>query len=167
MNLDKFYQSQLIWDETMAENIDAYIKKNPNTTVVVLVGSGHIEKHHGIPSRVFRRNGLEYQVIINNPHKAISGDIVVLNRTKTSVPKEKKIGVALNNNKDLTVLKVVKDSFGEKIKIKKGDRIIKLNGKDVSTIADIKRVLYLNDLKDIKVTIRRDKELIELKKDKK
>ena len=114
MNFDFFYQSQLIWDEIMAQNIDTYINKNPDTTVVVVAGSGHIEKHHGIVSRVFRRNSLPYQVIINNPHASKIGDIVLLNKTKTNLPKEKKVGVALENEEDLTVIKVIENSYSNK-----------------------------------------------------
>lgn len=166
MSLDKFYQSQLIWDEAMAENIDNYINENPDKTVVVLAGSGHIENHHGIVSRVFRRNQLPFQVIVTNPHKTEIGDIVLINKTKTNLPKEKKIGVALQSNDNLTVIRTVVHSFGKKIGIKAKDKIVKLNGEEVKTISDIKRVLYLlKDIDKLTVTVKRKDELIELKND--
>ncbi len=164
MNIDNFYQSQLVWDETMAENIHQYIEKNPNKTVVVIAGSGHIERHHGIVSRVFRRNNLAFQVIINNPHNTKIGDIVLTNRSNTILPKEKKIGVALENSNNLTVLRVVEDSFGKKIEIKKKDKILKINEKEVKSISDIKRILYfIEDMSKVKVTVLRDGKIIDLK----
>lgn len=164
MNADFFYQSQLIWDEAMAENIDKYIKKNPDKTIVVLAGSGHIAKHMGIVPRVFRRNSLPFKVIINNPHNTKIGDIVLINKSKTTLPKEKKVGVALENNENLTVVRVVENSFAKKIKIKIKDKILKLNGKEVNSISDIKRTLYfIEDINKLIVTIKRDGEIIELK----
>lgn len=164
MNSDFFYQSQLIWDETMAEGVDNYIKLNPQKTVVVIAGSGHIENHNGIPSRVFRRNALPYQVISTNPHKTLVGDILTHSKGNVTIPSEKKIGVALKSNDNLTVIRVVDKSFGSKIKIKKDDKIVKLNDENVSSISDVKRVLYLtNDINKLIVTVERKDELVTLK----
>lgn len=164
MDLDTFYQSQLIWDEVMADNIDKYMKKNPNKTVVVIAGSGHIENHRGIVSRVFRRNQLPFKVIINSPKNAKVGDIVISNKTKTELPKENKIGVALKNSADLTIIKVIENSIASKIKIKKNDKIIKINGNIVTSLSDLKRNLYfIEDINKVIITVERNKEIIDLK----
>jgi uncharacterized iron-regulated protein len=52
---EKFFQAQVLWDETMAEAIAKFIQSNPGYQVVVLVGQGHIVYNYGIPSRVARR----------------------------------------------------------------------------------------------------------------
>ncbi|PSB33994.1 ChaN family lipoprotein [Chlorogloea sp. CCALA 695] len=52
---EKFFQAQVLWDETMAEGIAEFIQANPGYQVVVLVGQGHIVYNYGIPSRVARR----------------------------------------------------------------------------------------------------------------
>ncbi|MEC4881938.1 MAG: ChaN family lipoprotein [Scytonema sp. PMC 1070.18] len=52
---DRFFQAQVVWDETMADRIAKFVKANPNYQVVVLAGQGHIVYGHGIPSRVTRR----------------------------------------------------------------------------------------------------------------
>ncbi len=54
-DFEKFFQAQILWDETMAEGIAKFIRANPNYQVVVLVGQGHIVYNYGIPSRVARR----------------------------------------------------------------------------------------------------------------
>ena len=54
-NFERFFQAQVLWDETMAEGIAKFIQANPAYQVVVLVGQGHIVYNYGIPSRVARR----------------------------------------------------------------------------------------------------------------
>jgi uncharacterized iron-regulated protein len=54
-DFERFFQAQVLWDETMAEGIAKFIKTNPSYQVVVLVGQGHIVYNYGIPSRVARR----------------------------------------------------------------------------------------------------------------
>ncbi|MBW4664592.1 MAG: ChaN family lipoprotein [Chroococcus sp. CMT-3BRIN-NPC107] len=54
-DFEKFFQAQVLWDETMAEAIAKFIQANPDYQVVVLVGQGHIVYNYGIPSRVARR----------------------------------------------------------------------------------------------------------------
>jgi uncharacterized iron-regulated protein len=56
-DFERFWQAQVLWDETMAAAIVAYLKVNPNRQLVVLAGKGHIAEGYGIPSRVARRLG--------------------------------------------------------------------------------------------------------------
>ncbi len=67
---DRFFQAQVLWDETMADAIAQYWLKNRNRKVVVLVGQGHLVYDDGIPSRVERRlktvpNWQQYSVLLN------------------------------------------------------------------------------------------------------
>jgi uncharacterized iron-regulated protein len=52
---DRFFQAQVLWDETMADAIAQYWLKHQDRKVVVLVGQGHLLYGDGIPSRVKRR----------------------------------------------------------------------------------------------------------------
>jgi uncharacterized iron-regulated protein len=52
---DRFFQAQVLWDETMAEAIAQYWLTHPSRKVVVLVGQGHLLYGDGIPTRVKRR----------------------------------------------------------------------------------------------------------------
>lgn len=54
-NFERFFQAQVLWDETMAERIVQSLQQNPQSLVVVLVGQGHLLYGDGIPSRVTRR----------------------------------------------------------------------------------------------------------------
>ncbi len=54
-SFDRFYTTQLLWDETMAANTANFAKQNPNYQTIVLAGSSHIIYGYGIPDRVLRR----------------------------------------------------------------------------------------------------------------
>src|SRR5208283_5986305 len=69
-NFDFFYQSQILWDESMSQSVDDFLKGRPDYQkdgqVVVIAGSGHLSFGSGIPGRTFRRNGLDYAIILND-----------------------------------------------------------------------------------------------------
>lgn len=68
-NFDHFFTAQVIWDETMAANISQFRQANPDHTVVVLAGQGHVVYGYGIPDRVERRLGpqLQQKIVLLNP----------------------------------------------------------------------------------------------------
>lgn len=164
INHDFFYQSQLIWDEIMAENIHKYVKDNKDTTFVVIAGEGHIQGHKGIPSRVFRRNSMPYKIILNDYEDSKVGDFVLVNKSNTNIKKPNKLGVYLKSSYELIALDTVKGSFSNKIGLKKNDKILELNGKEVKTLYDLKRVLYFMDnLNDSVLKVKREGKVKELK----
>jgi len=67
-SFERFFLAQVLWDETMAESIAEFVKANPNHTVIVLAGQGHLVYGYGIPSRVARRlsNSLVQKSILLN-----------------------------------------------------------------------------------------------------
>ncbi len=54
-DFERFFQAQVLWDETMAETIANFLGTDPDYQVVVLAGQGHIICGYGIPSRVAQR----------------------------------------------------------------------------------------------------------------
>ncbi len=76
---ERFYQAQVLWDETMADAVTQFLRTNPKSYVVVLAGQGHIAYGYGIPSRVARR--------INTASlKAIVQRSVLLNAAEETPP---------------------------------------------------------------------------------
>ncbi|PSB04550.1 hypothetical protein C7B64_03545 [Merismopedia glauca CCAP 1448/3] len=63
-SFERFFLTQVLWDETMAESITKFVKNNPKTQVIVLVGAGHVAYGYGIPSRVAKRLGKVSQSIV-------------------------------------------------------------------------------------------------------
>ncbi|MEL6814787.1 MAG: ChaN family lipoprotein [Cyanobacteria bacterium J06598_3] len=55
LNFENFYAAQVLWDETMAEQVAKQLTTDPGRSVIVLAGEGHVVYGHGIPSRVARR----------------------------------------------------------------------------------------------------------------
>lgn len=53
-SFDSFYEAQCVWEETMADNISAYMKDGKNK-LVVIAGNGHLVNKYGVPDRTLRR----------------------------------------------------------------------------------------------------------------
>jgi uncharacterized iron-regulated protein len=52
---NRFFEAQVLWDETMADRLAQAVNQNPDRLIIVLVGQGHLLYHDGIPNRVKRR----------------------------------------------------------------------------------------------------------------
>ena len=63
MNFEYFCEAQLVWDNIMAINSIDYIKKHPDSTVVIIAGNGHVWKG-GIPTQLENRSFPGYAVIL-------------------------------------------------------------------------------------------------------
>ena len=60
----KFIDVQLAWDSGMAYRVVKLLEEFPRHKVVVLVGSGHVWRGHGIPERVNRMAGEVPQAVL-------------------------------------------------------------------------------------------------------
>ncbi len=155
-----FYQSQLIWDETMAQTAAEFIKNNPEKKLIILAGNGHLRYGYGIPDRLYRRTGESYVIILNDEDidKGIA-DYLVYTQFLAGV-KAKKIGVYIDiTDKGLKVDDVVKESPAEKAGIKKGDIIVEFNGKRIKTLEDLRIELVYPDKENEIVVLRNGKKL--------
>jgi uncharacterized iron-regulated protein len=68
-SFDRFYNTQLLWDETMADRIANFANQQPNYQIIALAGESHIRSGYGIPDRVSRRLGvksIQKTVILSN-----------------------------------------------------------------------------------------------------
>ncbi len=155
-----FYQSQLLWDETMAETSANYIKKHPKKTLIVLAGNGHLAYGYGIPDRVKRRVNVKRAIILQGeqPEKE-KGDIFIFTEIMKGTV-SKKLGVYVKETeKGLLVEELVKTSIAEKSGIKKGDLIVSFNGKPVKTVEDLKLLLINPPEKSFVEVIRKGEKI--------
>jgi uncharacterized iron-regulated protein len=62
---DAFFRVQLLWEESMAESIVAYLQsaRGAGKVMVALTGTGHVEYGLGVPKKVLRRMPLPYVII--------------------------------------------------------------------------------------------------------
>ena len=158
-----FLQSQIIWDETMAQTASDYITKNPERKLIILAGGGHIRYRYGIPSRVERRTGERgITILMDDQLKKGISDYMIYTAHLTG-QKERKIGVYVEETgKGLKVDKVIKGSPAQKAGIKKGDIIIRFNGRKISDIIDLKIELFFSQGEN-EIVVKRNNKKIKMK----
>lgn len=160
-SFDNFFEAQVSWDETMAEQAALTWKKNPQAVLVVLAGAGHL-KDYGIPQRIKKRTRQQPLVILPSSSKEpsdFSSDYVFQVPLLVENPIDKKLGVFLDKNEQnkIVIKKISPDSYLKIIGIEESDIIEKINGQTVNEIYALKTYLYLAEKsKEIKITIRRN-----------
>ncbi len=159
-NFEFFYQSQILWDETMAQTADAYLKKNPDYQMVVLAGSGHIMHGYGIPKRMLRLNAKPYVTLLpasQTPEKDIAD--YVLFPEPLRPPATLKLGVVLKETEGgLRVDDIIQGSRLRNAGVKKDDILVSLDDWKVEAIEDVR--IFMFDRKEgdtIRIKVLRKK----------
>ena len=164
-NFNDFYQSQILWDETMAHSVDDFLKQNPDYHMVVLAGAGHIMYGSGIPKRAYRLNGNDYATLIQNPD-TIDGDIAsfVLFPKPTSLPPTPLLGIFPNETGGRVKIESIESgSVAEKAGLKEGDILLSIDGWNIGAIEDIKISIFDKRQGDsVKVRVLRNGKELEL-----
>ncbi len=160
-----FLQAQVIWDETMAETVVISMQNNPEKKIIVIAGTGHVDKQNGIPPRVTRRINKLSQVVVvplKNPSQLASniltGDFFIPTEPLALSPAGK-LGIILHqtDKTKVTLVKFSPHGKAERSGLQKGDIIQKINTTPVATIADIKRALLDQEPGDVVgVTVTRE-----------
>jgi uncharacterized iron-regulated protein len=73
---ERSYQVMTLWDEYMADSAARFQKERDLRRLVVLAGSGHVDRWFGIPRRAARRTG----GMVLTVHVAVGGDLAKLAR---------------------------------------------------------------------------------------
>ncbi|MFK5894197.1 MAG: ChaN family lipoprotein, partial [Pseudomonadota bacterium] len=173
-----FLQSQVLWDESMAQAANQFLQQHPQNILVILAGNGHLRYRYGIPQRIQRLSGLSPLVIVQDEEldDGIADYVLLTSPLKgASTPK---IGVYLETksletksleaeNSDLKsvgqviVKEVTKHSVAEKAGIENGDVIVELDGKLLKSFADLKlALLYADTSKAVEVLLKRGEKSI-------
>jgi len=157
-NFDFFYQSQILWDETMSESIDTYLTANPGRRMVVLAGQGHLMYGSGIPRRTFRRNGHAYSIILMDADvEAGIADYIFFPKHVEGITSPKLMVFLKKAADGLEIAGFPDDSVSEKAGLKVGDILLYVDDVKVSTIDDIKiHLLYRREGDIINVTVQRE-----------
>jgi aminopeptidase N len=145
MDFDHFYQSQILWDETMAHSVDEFLRENPGYQMVVLAGAGHIVYNSGIPKRVHRLNGKEYATLIPSREGTLQSNIgnYVLFPEPLPAPESPKLGVILGEEEGRVVIKKFTGAGrAEAAGLEEGDIITFIDDWKVEGIADVRIMLF-------------------------
>ncbi len=158
-SFENFFQSQILWDETMAHNTVEALRKYPDSQMVVLAGNGHLQYAWGIPDRVRRLSGESTAIILNSGGGSITKDLAdfVLYPPTLQTPESPKLGAFLNDNEGrVEILKVIPNTPASKGELRNGDIIISIDNTSIKDISDIKIKLLDHKKGDsVKVTIKR------------
>jgi len=140
-DFNRFMQVQLTWDEGMAEQVVSYLKANPEKSMIVLAGSGHLMYGSGIPQRVSRRLPVESVIVLPGDDLRVRpgiADYLVYPKME-KLPRAGLMGVMLAlGEQGVSVSGVMPDSAADRVGLEKGDLIQRLDGITMGTIADIK-----------------------------
>lgn len=156
-SFDYFYQAQVVWDETMALSIDEFMKKNPGYRMVVIAGIGHVAHGSGIPRRAYRRNMLDYAIILidGEVEKGIA-DYIVFPEKKEGAASLRLMAGLKEVEGRVVIRGLEKKSPARQAGLKEGDRILSINGESINDIQDVKIALfYLRKGEPFSVTIMR------------
>jgi uncharacterized iron-regulated protein len=143
-----FVDVQLTWDETMAEQAARYLAANPEKTLVVLAGNGHVVYGHGIPSRLERRlDGSVTTVVAAELAQSEPGsaDFFVVTRAE-ELPPSGLLGIFLRrDDQGLLVDALSEDSGAREAGLVSGDRLVRVDGRDVPHLAALKLALMTHE----------------------
>ncbi len=144
-NIQNFIDVQLLWDEGMAETAANYLQKNKTKQMVILAGSGHIIYGTGIPIRLERRIKSDTATIVHGDRVQVEKGIAdyVLFPLQQSLPKKGLIGILLlPAERGMLVDSFSKTSKAKNSGMKKGDRIIAIDGRKIDTFPDIRLAIW-------------------------
>lgn len=143
-SFDHFVDSQLLWDEGMAETAAKYLRAHPGRHMVILAGSGHLLYGSGIPGRLLRRVPLASAIVINAGANATDPQMAdfLLFPAEATLPPAGLLGVFLQQRDDSVVIDdVTADGAAERAGLQKGDLLLALDGTRMSSVADVKIAL--------------------------
>ena len=158
LDFDTFYRVQVLWDESMAESIAAYLqgKNGQHEQMLVLAGGHHIQYGFGIPRRVFRRLPVPYAIVLpmtvhiapekrsklmdvtlpENPFRP--GDFAWIVSYEDLSDQMVYLGVIVHDTDEgVKVLGTVSNSTAEKAGVQKDDILTALDGEPVKTKFDL------------------------------
>lgn len=160
-NFDFFYQSQVLWDESMAQSIDEFFKKNQdfqqNGQFVVIAGGGHIQYGSGIPKRTFRKNGYEYAVILNDANMERNiADYIFYPQLMEGITSPKLMVSLKEEDGSVTIEGFSENSVSEKAGLKTGDIILSIDSESIGSVEDMKiHLFYKKKGETVKVKVLR------------
>jgi uncharacterized iron-regulated protein len=159
---ERFEEVQLVWDETMAQQISNYLAAHPDKSMIVVAGEGHIAFGSGIPNRVKRRiPGIETAILLpaDKSDEELKGADYLLVSTELSLPPAGRMGVATSVADGVRAREVTAGGPAALAGMRPRDRIVAINGEAIQSAADLRLALLDRAPGDrVSVRVQRDGE---------
>ena len=186
-SFDSFLRVQLLWEETMAQNVVDYLKspRGEGKRMVTITGGWHVKYGFGLPKKVIRRLPMAYAILlpeeISTPGQKegrlmeadlpdvplLPADFLWYVPYESVDGKRVRMGIGMEEKEGrLLVESVAAGSPAEKAGIAKGDELLALDGQPVKEPVDVFfRVGEKREGDAAQVTIRRGggEKILELK----
>ncbi len=157
-NFNYFLQAQTLWDESMAETAHQFLSNHPEHKLLILAGNGHLRYKYGIPERLYRRNHEPFKVIVQD--EDIDNNIAdyILLTTELKGKQSPQLGVMIEATDNGLVIKGVENnSPAKKAGLQKGDIIEQLGTQPITSLTDLKLVLFYSDYGDtLEIQVKRE-----------
>lgn len=150
-SLAGFLQAQALWDETMAENIAAYLQQHPGRKMVVIAGSQHCRKDSGIPPRLMRRLPGKQATVMNisegqTPENLAEMADFLFITSQISLPEAAMMGIILETRQEgnaasLRITGFSPNSKADKAGLLKEDVLLAIDGFAVQDMDDVRIAL--------------------------
>jgi len=144
-NFEYFLESQLLWDEGMAERAARYLEQHPGQRLVVLVGGGHLVYGSGIPRRLTRRVKVDTAIVLNGSVDTLEPDIAdfVLLPEERRLPPSGLLGLILEPmDGGLKAGVFTTGSAAQAAGMKRGDQLLALGDQPISDMTDVRVVMW-------------------------
>lgn len=166
--IDKLYESQTLWDETMAESAAKALEEaGEGARMLVIAGSYHIQERDGIPDRIARRrpgSPAPFVIVMRQPGQqdeipdAQLGDVVLrVPPVKDAGPAKLGIAAAPAPLGGIEVAMVAPGGAAERAGLQAGDVIVSIADRIVRDMTDFRYILDAHDPQDeVSVGVVRD-----------
>lgn len=138
---EHFLEVQLLWDEGMAEAAAQYLRRHPDTLLVIIAGAGHVEYGAGIPARIERRTGV-HAITVAFRAQALPGIDSTDFRVDTApiaLPARGMLGIFIQaTDGGVEVGGFTDESAAESAGMRTGDRLASVDDRPVANLADVK-----------------------------
>lgn len=165
-DFERFFDVQLLWDETMAQRAADFLRDHPDHRLVVLAGSGHLAYGSGIPDRVERRLAVQRAIVLNDLPAAVVapgvGDYLLM-PPRQALPPAGRMGMMLEDDEQqgVKIVSCVKDSACASADLRAGDRLLALDGARIADVNGVQALMWERQPGDrVVATVLRERRLL-------
>jgi uncharacterized iron-regulated protein len=147
----RFVEAQQTWDRAMAQGLADAKRKFSNTTIVGILGSGHVEEGYGVPHQLKDLGIAELRTLIPESVEAACAHVgtsyadavfTLPHTNETPPPDRPRLGVLLEQGDGAPrINRVVSDSVAEITGLKAGDLVVRAAGLQTRNSDDLVEVV--------------------------